>query len=105
MVKQVQGSYDKIKDWDQDEKGYFLIKIYPEENKLGVRFIDKETKEPTIDIFGKIPQEIYTTAIKEGLITKLSHASYLGKELMKAFVCLKQGKEYIQDKEEENMKF
>ena len=104
-VPKVEGSYDMYKDWDQDEKGYFLIKIYPKDQKIGIRFCDKKTHKPICDIFGKTPQEVYHTAIQKMLITKLQHAAYLGKELMKAFVCLKLGKEYEQDKDELSMGF
>ena len=102
---QIQGSYDMYKDWDQDEKAYSLIKIYPEEMKLGLRFCDNKTNKPILDIFGKTPQECYHTAIEKGLLSNLQHAAYLGKELMKAFVCLKQGKVYEQDQEELSMDF
>jgi dihydropteroate synthase len=97
-VPKVEGKFDTYKDWEPD-KGYFLIKIYPEEQKLGIRYCDMKTHEPKLDIFGTIPQELYSTAIEKELISNLQHAAYLGKELYKAYVCLKLGKEYIQDDE------
>jgi dihydropteroate synthase len=103
--EQVQGEYDSYKDFEMDPKGYFLIKIYPEDNKLGIRYCDPQTHKPVVDIFGKTPQECYFTAIERGLVSRMDHAAYLGKELMKAFVCLKQGKEYEQDSEELDMIF
>tara|TARA_Y100000310_G_scaffold196122_1_gene196146 strand:+ start:8240 stop:8566 length:327 start_codon:yes stop_codon:yes gene_type:complete len=102
---QVQGTYNMYKDWEQDEKGYALIKIYPKEMKLGLRFCDNNTHKAIIDIFGKTPQECYNTALQKGLVSNLQHAAYLGKELMKAFVCLKQDKAYQQDEEELDMEF
>ncbi len=99
MVEEVQGSFDKYKDCELDGKGYFLIKIYSDEDKIGIRFCEMETNKPVIDIFGKIPQELYTEAIKRDLISSLEHAAYLGKELMKAYVCLKLKREYIQDED------
>jgi tetrahydromethanopterin S-methyltransferase subunit A len=98
-VEQVQGTYDMYDDWEEDPKGYFLIKVYPEEQKMGIRFCDPKTHKPQIDIFGKTPQELYITAIKKGLVTKLQHAAYLGKELHKAYTCLKLNKPYEQDEE------
>jgi tetrahydromethanopterin S-methyltransferase subunit A len=94
------GSYDKYKDFELDPKGYFLIKVYSDENKLGIRFCDNTSHEPIIDIFGKTPQDCYYTAVEKGLISRLDHAAYLGKELMKAFVCMKEGKPYEQDSDE-----
>ena len=104
MVQEIQGSYDKHRDWNKDPMGYFLIKIYPKEKKIGLRYCNNNNKV-LADIFGKTPQELYHTAIKKGLIPKVDHAAYLGKELMKAFFCLKTKRKYVQDEEEAEMKF
>ncbi len=103
-IPQVEGTFDMYKDWEGDT-GYFLIKIYHKEQKIGIRYCDMQTHKPRIDIFGRVPQEIYVEAIKRGLIHNMQHAAYLGKELMKAFVCLKLGKEYEQDQDEQEMTF
>jgi tetrahydromethanopterin S-methyltransferase subunit A len=90
--------YHEIEDWSMDNSGYFLIRVDLERGlleaahckKLGI--IDK--------IFeGKKPQDIYYEIHKEGLISRIDHAAYLGKELCKAHIALKQGIKYVQDSE------
>lgn len=41
---------------------------------------------------------IYKTAIRRGLVSRLDHAAYLGKELGKAEISLRLGGKYVQDK-------
>jgi len=48
-------------------------------------------------IEGKDPALIAATAVERGLITRLDHAAYLGRELAKAEFAIKTGKPYIQD--------
>jgi tetrahydromethanopterin S-methyltransferase subunit A len=98
-ILQVEGFYDMYKDWQGDDKGYFLIKIYPEEKKLGIRYCDNESHEPKVDIFGKIPQDLYNEAIRRNLLSNMQHAAYLGKELYKAYVCLQLDIAYVQDED------
>jgi len=48
-------------------------------------------------IAGKNAKSISDTIIKNDLISRLDHAAYLGRELKKAEIALKLGKNYIQD--------
>ncbi|MDI9642970.1 MAG: dihydropteroate synthase-like protein [Archaeoglobales archaeon] len=50
-------------------------------------------------IAGKTAKEILDTVLKLGLVSRLDHAGYLGRELMKAEIALRLGKNYIQDRE------
>lgn len=43
------------------------------------------------------PRAIYLKIIEEGWVTEMSHAAYLGKELIKADFSLKSGAPYFQD--------
>ena len=97
-AKVVYGKFDKYKDFHMDPKGYFLIRINRQKKELEVGHCSKVNKIGII-IKGKIPQEIYTEAIKRKLIGRLDHAAYLGKELEKAYIALKLGIEYVQDEE------
>ena len=45
----------------------------------------------------RIASEIYEEIIEKGLVTRLDHAAYLGKELEKAEIAMLTGKEYVQD--------
>jgi len=48
-------------------------------------------------IEGTTARAIYNTIISNGWVTELSHAAYLGKELVKAELSLQHGIKYIQD--------
>lgn len=97
-VKVIKGSYHKYKDWHMDEKGYFLIRINKEKKEIELGFCKKSNIVELI-IIGKNPQEIYYTAVKEKLMSRMEHAAYLGKELEKAYLALKYDLEYVQDEE------
>jgi tetrahydromethanopterin S-methyltransferase subunit A len=97
-LKYLEGSYHKYKDWKKDPKGYFLIRLNKINNTIEVGYCKKNNLIDVI-IEGKNPQEIYATAIKEKLISKMEHAAYLGKELQKAYTALKYNLEYLQDEE------
>lgn len=90
--------WDKYKEWKQDPHGYFLIRIDRKNKNIEVGFC-KEKNVISVKITGKIPQEIYHTIIRKKLVGRLEHATYLGKELHKAYVALQLGLEYIQDEE------
>jgi len=97
-AKIIEGNYDKYRDWNQDPIGYFLIRINKEKQLIELGFC-KEDNDIEIIITGKIPQEIYYTAIKKNLLSKTEHAAYLGKELEKAYLALKYDLDYVQDEE------
>jgi dihydropteroate synthase-like protein len=48
-------------------------------------------------VIGKSAKDILNTVIEMGLVTRLDHAGYLGRELEKAEIALRLGKSYIQD--------
>lgn len=50
-------------------------------------------------IAGKNAKEIMDTVLRLGLVSRLDHAAYLGRELMKAEIGLRLGKNYIQDRD------
>ncbi len=50
-------------------------------------------------IVGNNAKEILDTVIRLGLVSRLDHAGYLGRELKKAEIALKLGKSYVQDDE------
>jgi dihydropteroate synthase-like protein len=52
-----------------------------------------------LTVAGRNAKEVYDTAIERNLISRLDHACYLGKELMKAEIALKLGKNYVQDRD------
>lgn len=84
--------------WRLDPKGYFLIRVNEELKKIEAAFCDLKENKVRIIIRGDTPLEVYTAIIKENLITMLDHAADIGVELEKAYISLKYGKKYTQDK-------
>jgi tetrahydromethanopterin S-methyltransferase subunit A len=96
-MKTITGNYNEIEDWSIDTNGYFLIRINREKGLIEAAFC---TRRGEIDVVieGKKPQDIYHEVYKLKLISRIDHGAYLGKELEKAFIAIKTGKEYVQDK-------
>lgn len=84
---------DKV---EMDKAGYFVIIPQMERKLIIVEHYSYDNKLLRI-IEGEEAKAIYWTIIKNGWITQLSHAAYLGKELMKAELSIKFGFKYIQD--------
>lgn len=80
-----------------DKKGYFVI-IVPD-RKSGIIIVEHYSYDNKLQhiIEGKDSAGIYRTIIKNGWVTQLSHAAYLGKELARAELSLKLGFRYVQD--------
>lgn len=95
-VRIIKGSYHSIKDWVEDPTGYFLIRL--SDDMIEVGFCKKNNIVEVI-ITGKTPQDIYFVACEHGLVSRLDHAAYLGKELEKAYLALKHNLDYVQDEE------
>ena len=53
--------------------------------------------KPDVAITGQTAKQVYDMIIKQGLVSRIEHASYLGAELQKAEISLKLGKNYLQD--------
>ncbi len=88
--------YDPMKDWQQDKKGYFLIRLERKNKEIEVGFVSNKHVITKI-IRGKNSEEIYNTLIKNKMVSNMNHAAYLGKELYKAELALRYGKKYVQD--------
>jgi len=96
IKKVIKAKHDPIKEWKQDPKGYFLIRVNNKKKMIEVGFV---TPKHTITkmIYGNNAIEIYNTIVREKLLTRLEHAAYLGKELYKAELALEYGKTYVQE--------
>lgn len=97
-TKTIHGSYHPIKNWKMDDHGYFLIRINKKEEFLELGHCKKDNVIETL-IQGKTPQEVYFAACENKLLSRLDHAAYLGKELEKAYIAMKNNLEYVQDSE------
>ncbi len=79
-----------------DKAGYFVIVPLPDQGIISVEhYAYDNTLLRTIE--GTTARAIYLTIIKEGWVTELSHASYLGRELTKAELSFEHSFKYIQD--------
>ena len=77
----------------QDPCGSFKIMV-----KDGIiNAVHYKNMEVNISIQGKTSKAVYDVIIKQGLISRIEHATYLGAELEKAEIAAKLGKNYTQD--------
>lgn len=81
---------------EMDKAGYFVIIPNPDKKIITVEHYSYDNRLLRI-IEGKDARSIYWTIIKSGWVTQLTHAAYLGKELMKAELSIKLGFKYVQD--------
>ncbi len=85
-------------EWNPDPKGYFTVKPFLSQKKVFVRYYDsKNTLKYTFA--GINTSQIMQSIIEKKLISRLDHAAYLGKEIEKAIIALKNKLNYVQDRE------
>jgi len=87
-----------VRPWRLDPKGYFLIRVNQALKKIEAAYCDLQENKVRIIFRGVHPVEVYTAILKENLVSLLDHAADLGVELEKAYIALKEGKNYTQDK-------
>jgi len=80
-----------------DPKGYFVITIEPETKEILLRhYLPDHT--PAHEMRGRGATSMLLGLLRDGLVTQLSHAGYLGEELAKAQTALQFGLRYDQDR-------
>ena len=89
-------------NWHLDPAGCFKIELADDEIRKGKvipgKIIVRNIIDNNIDpIAGSTAKDILDTIIELGLISRLDHAAYLGRELMKAEIALKFKRSYSQD--------
>ena len=105
IKENIPAKYNRIKDWVQDPKGYFLIRVDRKHGliRVGYCLISKigldQIHDMVAEITGTTAIEIINTLIKKEFISTLQHAGDMCIELYKAQLALKYKLEYIQDKE------
>ncbi len=84
--------------WHLDPAGCFKIEITDEEYSNGKILPGKiVAKHNDNSIAGTTAKDVLETIIRLGLVSRLDHAGYLGRELMKAELALKFKRSYSQD--------
>jgi hypothetical protein len=80
-----------------DPKGYFVVTIEPEQKEVLLRhYLPDHT--PVHEMRGRGATSMLLGLLRDGLVTQLSHAGYLGEELAKAQTALQFGLRYDQDR-------
>jgi len=79
-----------------DPAGYFVVYV---DQARGILSLEHYRNDGLLDtvIEGGTAAELYTAAIDRGLISRLDHAAYLGRELARAEQSLKSGELFVQD--------
>lgn len=80
-----------------DPKGYFVITIDRDNGEIVLRHYLPNHK-PAHEMKGRGATSMLLGLLRDGLITQLSHAGYLGEELAKAQTALQFGLRYDQDR-------
>jgi tetrahydromethanopterin S-methyltransferase subunit A len=80
-----------------DPAGYFVIFLDRPVSRIIVEHYGNDGVLTRV-VEGRGANDIYATAIRLGLVTRLDHAAYLGTELARAESAMKQGEPYEQDK-------
>ncbi len=88
---------DREERFASDMAGWFKIEVDREEGLIAANHYPFEGKEQDVIIKGLDARGVYLAIIGKGLVSKLDHAAYLGKELAKAEMALRLGRAYIQD--------
>ena len=95
----IQAKYDRIRDWEMDPKGYFLIRVEREDGLIRAAFCTLSEHIIQAEVTGKTALEVVNTLIREEMVSTLQHAADLGAELQKAELALRHDLEYVQDDE------
>jgi tetrahydromethanopterin S-methyltransferase subunit A len=78
-----------------DKAGYFVV--YPDRARR-MLLLEHYRNDGVLDVVieGRVAAELYYPAIEKGLISRLDHAAYLGRELARAERALQNGGPYVQ---------
>lgn len=85
--------------FEEDPAGSFKIYVDYERGILVAEHYPPSRGEPDIVIGSGDPYAILNEIKRRGLASLLEHYAYLASELQKAYIALKLGKEYVQDRE------
>jgi tetrahydromethanopterin S-methyltransferase subunit A len=114
-IKPIEAYHDEMKDVALDPKGFFIILLDRDNGEIVVEHYTAEWDEEAMKkysgnwgacmksqklnkiIRGKTAAEISHTIVREGLVSRLEHAAYLGRELQRAEKALKENLPYEQD--------
>jgi tetrahydromethanopterin S-methyltransferase subunit A len=101
-IRTIVADYDPKKEVSADgslDEGWFNVFVDRERNLIvAEHYLGYGTAAKlNCKIVGKTSEQILGTVVKEKLVTQLYHVGYLGKELAKAEIALRQGTPYEQE--------
>ncbi len=82
-------------EWVEDPNGYFEIFVDKDKGDIIVDYVKDDKKLARIR--GKGAEDIYHYIINNNLVSRMDHSAYIGRELAKAEIALKNGIDYFQD--------
>lgn len=79
-----------------DPSGYFVVYVDRDHARI---VLEHYRNDGVLDVViaGRGAAEVYTPAVERGLLSRLDHAAYLGRELARAEHALRTGEPYVQD--------
>jgi tetrahydromethanopterin S-methyltransferase subunit A len=80
-----------------DPAGYLVVTPDRRRDLIVVEHYDNQGVLRAV-VEGRRAEDLAATLLREKLVTRLDHAAYLGRELTRAEIALKEGKPYIQDR-------
>lgn len=89
----IRGKEDE--DYEMD-RGFFEIGVNRENEEIIASFYPNKNEQPSLTIRGDTAKAVSDVIKKKHLIEKDNHLFYMGRELKKAEIALKTGKNYIQ---------
>ena len=100
----------KHKRMTKDPQGFFVIFLDQDRNEIVVEFYESVMKDEKskkkvgtgklgLVVCGTNAEALCHTISREDLVTRVDHSSYLGRELQKAEIALRNGLKYEQDEE------
>ncbi len=97
QVKVIEAERPSNREWVHDPEGFFVVLL---DRDAGVVICEHYTQDGVLNevVRGKLATDIANTAIKRGLLSRLDHAAYLGRELARAEAALALGLAYTQDR-------
>ena len=81
----------------EDAAGFVLVSIGPRRDRLFLEHYSNDAELLNV-ISGRTADDICKQAISVGALSELSHATYIGREALKAELALRHGLEYEQDR-------
>jgi len=80
-----------------DPAGYLVVTPDRRRELIAVEHYGNDGVLRTV-VEGKQAEDLAATLLREKLVTRLDHAAYIGRELTRAEIALKEGRPYIQDR-------